>query len=551
MTFKQCFIFEIEKLLELVCLLALFAIALVTTSNWEASRLFLTDDLAFCLSLGRQVAQGEIPMAGLPSHAGARHFTSAYLWLLGAIYKISFGKIENIFLWFTLIKISALATFCWLWLKITEAETRARTAQLLTLGILLSLLINSHYLWLIRFEWVNNLMPSAGIFNLLCFSLLMFHGAKALPLYIFGSLASLGFHLGILPILFAETLILTLRIILDHNFRANFQSLKTEIFRWYNLLFLGLSLGLVISCLYYEVFLSANIWSNLKMQLAEKPQMIGFSSAAAVFMGSMLKVSSSIWIDKLPVSALLLWALITAVSCIVLYLKGKRNLSWLGLTALTCCLLTIFGAARQIHVQDYFFAAQIPFFWLSLMLATLIVWLWLIKFQRFFLAISLVSVVALSILSFRGYLHYQNFFSKQPQPNFLSLEHVNSVAEIINRDLSALNSKEVKIFVTGEQRLRRDAYYYLINSDRPDRFHYSRRMKEFAAMQREKTEPNVAYLINCSSGNLPSLQERIQRSAKTRNKWTLARELDLNTCSSCGNCKIGQLAPINVSAGEN
>ena len=545
MDFKQRFIIEANRVLGLLALLILLAIGLVVTSNWDSARLFLTDDLAFCLSLGRQVTQGESPLAGLPSHAGARHFSAAYLWLLGAVYKISLGKIENIFLWFTFLKFSALVAFCWIWLKLTTSKNSTRAAQGITLVVMLSLIINSHYLWLIRFEWVNNLMPAIGIFNLICFALLMLNAAKALPLFIFSSIIALGFHLGFMPILAAEVLIISLRIILDNSYRQDLKSVPAFILRWYNAALLLMTAGLVLSCLYYEVFFEANIFANLKLQFADKSNTVGLASASATFLGSMLKVSSSLWIDKLPLFILPLWIAAVLLGCFSLHLQKRKILSWMGLTSLLCCLLTIIGAARQVHVQDYFFAAQIPFFWLSLMLTFFSLCLWLEKFPKVLMIAMPLLALVLSVLSFRGYLHYQNFFSIMPQLKFLSLEHVSTLANLLNQDIAALNKKEVKLFVTGEQHLRRDAYYYLINSDRPDRFHYSRRMREFGRMQKEHPQPDVAYLIHCSSKSAESLDSRIARASKIRKKWQLVRELDLSACPSCSGCKVGQLAPLN------
>ena len=517
--------------------LLLFAIL----SNWDSAHLFITDDLTFCFSLGQQVAEGAIPLVGLPSHVGARHFAPCYLWLCGLVHLMSAGKIEIFFLIFSLIKIAGLYCFCQLLLLLAKLILSNLEDRLLIICVFLTAIINSHSLWLIRFEWVNNLMPTVTVFSLFIFALIHIRGLRYWPLFLLTSVTLLSFHLGMLPVLAGQIVTLIARATIDPTFRSSIKtngSLKPK-----SVWAIFLATPLLIAPLCYELFYFPNIITTIQSQLATSElAKSGIIEATSLFLTTTIRSITPLWSDFFSHYITAAWLILSILALAKLWRAKALPLFWVFLSCLISSLLAIFGAAQQTHLLDYFYNGLIPCFWLQAMTLVIILLSYcqrlLTERRQIFFSLILVLLIAGAA---SGMLQARKKFLSQPIPAFSSLQHAQNMAKILKADAKQ-QVERTKILVVGERKLRKDAYQLLINPRAHFKLHYSRRMLEFPQMQKTRQTDQLAYLISCSS-NVNKLTDANLFGKKIEKNWEFERELDLTSCDSCQSCRVLRLVP--------
>lgn len=508
--------------------------------NSELGTLFFANDQALSFAVVRQMLEGNIVLAGPPSHVGGRHLGPYFYWWLAIPYWLADGDVLRTARIASLLQLFSLIPLTLLLGKLFPLISRWRLATGLCLTLSLS------YLDTIRIPWHPHLLlPLSSLFLL---STLAVHqkGAKAVgPWLLLGSVL-VQTHIASAPLVAAVGLVTFVCLILKfHSASDQLRNLVSFFIR-----FLPWLTALILSwapALYYEFYYDQNIARLFGVHGSGTEVPAGLKEAIQSgvlfllhFAFGQMQLFEGGW-------AWLVYALILLLSALVVRPQISALLNSTTVTKVpnggfylaiaAGFLATAFALAGfKAPLYEYYWSALLP---VPALLGGAIFAAHLdsIKTSRSH------TIAALLLLTYALGIYWQNqqHYSYQPFLPYHTAAHSKAVAELAKQQ--SQNEERIEIFPRLHAMVSRNAYYYFLGPEYFNAMEVSWKFKELPlAPAGEPIEAsfqtNIAFMVVCPRPYRSTLKTMM---AEIRKRWDKQADFIPEDKAFAG-CFVRQLA---------
>lgn len=487
--------------------------------------LFL-DDQAFSIALADRILNGEVLLAGIPSHLGGRHIGPFYPYYIALLRWLAGPHdIQTLVRLTATIKLCAVLPLIFILRRVIGDSHQFWLTAILTLA----LIVGGFGVQIIGIDWAPNLLLLTCALTLSTALLVITSGPSYLLPFLLAASISLQTHLSSAPLVLSLGIAILPSLIRCGNPRRWIMQLGDS--RTQLIIQAGSLASLIVIWalpLRYELSFEPNIYQAFFGRAFEPHSKYGLSAsltALSALVGLAFPVPKQIYSGAVIVPLVFMAGL--AIICLLSYPRFRSFiLGNIGAIA----LLTVVVSRLAEEVHPYYLISILP----SLYLLAALSFNALLTYSRTKIPSNLgylfqagATLLLVAPLMFR-FFHSPKGSDQDPQS---TLSHATSVAETISADL-APGSPIPKIFVLDSYgSLRADSIHLLLGPNALDRMATRRKIKELPKLL---PPAESGYLLQCDQAPERALH-------KVLKLWQITAELPLNKCSTCSGCKLSKL----------